>query len=145
VVFLISLIHDVFPDGLADRGIEELFFNRRMNLEFRECLLYDLLLCRSTLGFLESVKQILDRIVILFQEGESGFVVRKSNIVYVPFRIEAYCRTWSAASLPLHSLAVPHGVACAAPMKTGLCKIIQTAADLLAPEPQELAPALASR
>jgi len=29
--------------------------------------------------------------------------------------------------------------------ETGLCKIIQTAADLLAPEPQELAPALASR
>src|ERR1035437_8031967 len=65
-------IHDVFPDGLADRGIEELFFNRRMNLEFRQRLLYDLLLGRSTLGFLESVKQILDRIVILFQEGESG-------------------------------------------------------------------------
>jgi hypothetical protein len=30
-----------------------------MNLEFRECQPYDLLLCGPPLGFLESVKQIL--------------------------------------------------------------------------------------
>jgi hypothetical protein len=60
-----------FPTGLRTAGIEELFFDRRMNLEFRECLLYDLLLCGPALGFLEFAKQTLYYIVILLQEGES--------------------------------------------------------------------------
>jgi hypothetical protein len=71
VVFLVSLIHNIFPNGLADRGIEQFFFDRCMTLEFRERLLYDLLFCGPPLGFFKLVKQVLYRIVILLQQRES--------------------------------------------------------------------------
>ena len=54
----------------ADRGIKDLFLDRRVNLKFRECLINDLLLRASGLRIFEPVKQVLHRIVILLQKGE---------------------------------------------------------------------------
>jgi len=68
VMFFIGLVHDVFANMLAHCRIENLLFNRGVNLQFCDRLVDDFVLFAKRCCFLETIKQCFDRIVVLQQD-----------------------------------------------------------------------------
>src|SRR5438105_15418204 len=73
-MLFVRLIHQIRSDMLANGGIEDLFLDNRMNLQFLQSPGDEPGLLIAAFSFFELVEEVLDGIMIFLEDGDGMFL-----------------------------------------------------------------------